>query len=227
MSTLTLYDIETELFHLMLAREAVLNDPDRGGVLDDGVTVEKELEEIDLAIRERVSAEIAKVDGIAYYLREFAARAATAKAEKKRLADREAMWERREERLKEIVTQVMLMTGKTRLEGDSNTLQLVKNPPSVEILQPELVPSEYQKVFLTMPRALWARVVRMLAGVDALLGTYNSQTGALPTEVLVEIGQHSIETAQPMKIPIGEALKRGDGVPGCALVRDKMRLNVE
>jgi hypothetical protein len=243
---LTLYDIETDLLNLMLCREAVLNDPDRSAVLEDGETRESELELIDQAIQERVSAEIAKVDGIAFYLREFAARAAAAKAEKKRLADREAMWEAREERLKEIVTQVMLMTGKKRLEGNANTLKLVNNPPSVEIAQPELVPSEYQKVVVRMPHSLWARVVR-----------------AIPEALLLEVGEHSKETAELSKSEIAEALKQrvpcevcegvgvrevyaghGDkrdekclacngtgkvnqGVPGCSLVRDKMRLVVE
>jgi Siphovirus Gp157 len=244
MSTgLTLYDIETDLLNLMLCREAVLDDEQYHG---DEASRTEALEMIDRSIKERVSAEIAKVDGIAFYLREFAARATTAKVEAKRLKDRQDMWEAREERLKEIVTQVMSMTGKMRLEGNSNTLKLVKNPPSVEIAQPELVPSEYQKVVVRMPHSLWARVVR-----------------AIPEALLLEVGEHSKETAELSKSEIAEALKQrvpcevcegvgvrevyaghGDkrdekclacngtgkvnqGVPGCSLVRDKMRLEVE
>jgi Siphovirus Gp157 len=208
---LTLFDIETDLLNLMLCREAVLGDYHT----PDGER-SQELAEIDQAIQERVSAEIAKVDGIAFYLREFAARAAAAKAEKKRLADREAMWEAREERLKEIVTQVMLMTGKTRLEGNSNTLKLVKNPPSVEIAQLAMVPEQYL-------RATVAMSADSLETLKLILEAYESQHSK---RILAELNEATVKL-EAMKTPISEALKRGDGVPGCSLVRDKMRLVVE
>ena len=246
MSTgLTLYDIETDLLNLMLCREALLNDPDRSSVLEDGETRESELALIDQAIQERVSAEIAKVDGIAFYLREFAARAATAKVEKDRLAARQRMWEAREERLKELVTSVMLMTGKKRLEGDSNTLRLQKCPPSVEVNQSELLPDEYQRVRVTMSVRLWEAIKRC-RWVDSI------------TEMPREILECNVGPAEPSKSKIAEALKQqipcdkckggfhettdhnllpcetchgtgkvNQGVPGCSLVTDKMSLRVE
>jgi hypothetical protein len=245
MSTgLTLFDIETDLLNLMLCREAVLDDEQYHG---DEASRTEALEMIDCSIKERVSAEIAKVDGIAFYLREFAARATTAKVEAKRLKDRQDMWERREERLKEIVTQVMSMTGKMRLEGNSNTLKLVKNPPSVEIAQPELVPDQYRLVSATMNLEDWKKVKDLI---------YDHHV-----DVAVDV-----KLKEPMKMPIAEALKQqipcgrcdgtsiesvpmelrgpndsgmkkctqcngtgkvNQGVPGCSLVRDKMRLEVE
>jgi hypothetical protein len=244
MSTgLTLFDIETDLLNLMLCREAVLNDPDRSAVLEEGETRESELELIDRAIQERVSAEIAKVDGIAYYLREFEARENAADAELRRMCTRKVAWKTRRERLQEMVIAVMNATGKTRLEGRANTLKLVKNPPSVEIAQPELVPTEYKKLKVTMPYTLW-----------------NALWEACPKELreemlAVRLGR---EDSEPMKSKITEALKQrvqcggcagsgrryhgvdwndcpdcagtgkvNQGVPGCSLVRDKMRLVVE
>jgi hypothetical protein len=253
MSTgLTLFDIETDLLNLMLCREAVLDDEQYHG---DEASRTEALEMIDCSIKERVSAEIAKVDGIAFYLREFAARAATAKAEKDRLAARQRLWEAREERLKEIVKNVMLMTGKDRLEGDSNTLKLVRNPPSVEIAQPELVPAEYRQVKVPMSEAMWNRLVNVLFAHDRELW-----------QMFANRGQPNLTDFEPMKTPIKEALKQqipcgrcdgtsiesvpmelrgpndsgmkkctqcngtgkvNQGVPGCSLVRDKMRLEVE
>jgi hypothetical protein len=232
-ANLTLYGLEATLMRLMFEREEL--------VAEGLSVIEKDIE-----IREYVSKEIRKVDGVCFYLREFEARAAAAKEEAKRLRARADAWEARHDRLEEMVKSVMLMSGKARLDGDSNTLRLVKNPSSVEIAQPELVPDEYQKVVVTMPHSLWARVVR-----------------AIPEALLLEVGEHSKETSEPMKSMIAEALKQkipctvcdgvgvrevyaGDGdkvdqtclackgtgkvnqgVPGCSLVTDKMSLRVE
>jgi len=236
-ANLTLYNLEATLMRLMFEREEIQELP------NDNVRTHL-LTQKDIEIREYVSKEIRKVDGVAYYLKEFEARAAAAKEEAKRLKARADAWEARHDRLETLVKSVMLMSGKARLDGDSNTLRLVKCPASVEIAQPELVPSEYQKVVVTMPHSLWARVVR-----------------AIPEALLLEVGEHSKETSEPSKSKIGEALKQqiecsvcrgrghvvpfgsqtdlskctickgtgkvNQGVPGCSLVTDKMSLRVE
>jgi Gp157 protein len=214
--SLTLYDIETDLLNLMLCREAALDDSEMRPALRD-----EAVKQIDLAIRERISNEIQKVDGIAFYLREFAARAAAAKAEKDRLAARQRMWEAREERLKEIVTGVMLMTGKKRLEGDSNTLRLQKCPASVEIGQLGMVPDEYLKATVTMPLELWNLVLELIENAK------DEGYGAAPCifkQIAPVMASVKLDAS---KSKIAEALKRGDGVPGCSLVTDKMSLRVE
>lgn len=168
--------------------------------------------EKDIEIREYISKEIRKVDGVAYYLKEFEARAAAAKEEAKRLKARADAWERRHERLEEMVKSVMLMSGKARLDGDANTLRLQRCPPSVEIAQPELVPSEYQRVTLKMPLIIWEMILENFSGGPSLLNTI------------------TLNTTEVKDVPltaIKEALKRGDGVPGCSLVTDKMSLRVE
>jgi hypothetical protein len=202
---LSLYQIEAEILNLMLIREALTEDADA-----DPKEIEHDLAVIDGKIQECISSDVRlnKVDGVAYYCREFRARAEAAKEEKKRLALREQLWETRAERFEEYVKNVMLMTGQPRLEGRANTLKLVKNPPSVEIGQSELVPEEYQMVEVRMPLEIW-RVLH------AYLYDQDIDTGPLSIKPSVS------------KSKIAEALKRGDGVPGCSLVKDKMRLEVE
>ena len=195
---LTLFNLEATLMRLMFEREEL-------------VTERLSVIEKDIEIREYISKEIRKVDGVAYYLKEFEARAAAAKEEAQRLKARADAWEHRHERLEEMVKSVMLMTGKSRLDGDSNTLRLVKCPASVEIAQPELVPEEMQKVSITMPLVAWRALCADLK---------------LWPELANEL-ERAATKAEPMKAKIGEALKRGDGVPGCSLVTDKMSLRVE
>ena len=197
---LTLYNLEATLMRLMFEREELATE---------GLSViEKDIE-----IREYISKEIRKVDGVAYYLKEFEARAAAAKEEAKRLKARADAWERRHERLEEMVKSVMLMSGKARLDGDANTLRLQKCPPSVEIAQPELVPEEMQRVTVTMSMRLWLQIQRVMG--ETADQTAWKKLLSMPTKL------------EPSKSKIGEALKRGDGVPGCSLVTDKMSLRVE
>jgi hypothetical protein len=202
-ANLSLYNLEATLMRLMFEREELAAE---------GLSViEKDIE-----IREYVSKEIRKVDGVAYYLKEFEARATAAKEEAKRLKARADAWEQRHERLETLVKSVMLMSGKARLDGDSNTLRLVKCPASVEIAQPELVPAEYCKLTVSMPVELWKLI---------LVALENDGLGS--THALAEIGELPEPKTEPVKSKIAEALKRGDGVPGCSLVTYKMSLRVE
>ena len=125
---LSLYNLEATLMRLMFEREEIASEEPENG--SQGETQRRQLREKDTEIREYVSKEIRKVDGVAYYLKEFETRAAAAKEEAKRLKARADAWEARHERLETLVKSVMLMSGKSRLDGDSNTLRLVKNPPS-------------------------------------------------------------------------------------------------
>ena len=78
-ANLSLYNLEATLMRLMFEREELAAE---------GLSViEKDIE-----IREYVSKEIRKVDGVAYYLKEFEARATAAKEEAKRLKARADAW---------------------------------------------------------------------------------------------------------------------------------------
>jgi Siphovirus Gp157 len=211
-TSMTLYGISGELLNLMVAREALLDDTELSPK-----DLDIALNGVETAIREQVSALVRKVDGAAFYVREFEARALAAKAEKERNQQREHMWKARGERLKEYIVSVMQMLGATRLEGDSNTLSLRKCPPSVEITQPELVPAEYATVTLKIPKLLWGKI-----GTLIFTGTGDRE------EIIHQMDewQSGFKVENPLT-PIKEALKRGDGVPGCSLRDDKMSLRVE
>jgi hypothetical protein len=233
----TLYGIEADLLELICFREGVVSDE----ALTDK-TRKQVLAETDLAIKKRTEELVRKVDGAAFYVREFSARAAAAKAEKERNAARQRMWESRLERLEEYIKSVMLMSGKSRLDGDSNTLKLVKCPPSVEITQPELVPDECQNVVIKMTVRQWEQLTTT-PGVDKNL--------------LLELERvQAVKLGDPVKSKIAEVLKQqipcgvcggtarrydgpgpcpncngtgkvNQGVPGCSLVTDKLSLRVE
>lgn len=202
MPNLTLYGIETELMQLIAYRDAVLEDPE--------LTPEEQKESlvaIDESILEYVKAEVKKVDGIAYYLREFETRAAAVEAEMARLKHQRDMWHSRGENLKQLCIQVMQTTGNRRLEGRLSTLSLRKCPASVEVAQPELVPADFQRVRVTMSKSMW----------DAIVETLGS-------ELAMETCKAS--EAEPMKSEIKAVLQAGAGVPGCTLVTDKDTLVV-
>jgi hypothetical protein len=228
-ANLTLYNLEATLMRLMFEREELAAD---------GLSViEKDIE-----IREYVSKEIRKVDGVAYYLKEFEARAAAAKEEAKRLKSRADAWEQRHERLETLVKSVMLMSGKARLDGDSNTLRLVKCPASVEIAQPELVPDELQQVNIRMPLIEWQALVMLAAhnGFDtAPIHAYVVKAEPMKSKIAEALKQQIVCAAchgTGRTTPFSDAPgcpkcnatgKVNQGVPGCSLVTDKMSLRVE
>lgn len=199
-ANMTLYNLEATLMLLMFERETIQKDPDL-----TPKEIEQALKAKDIEIREHVSKEVKKVDGIAYYLKEFEARAATAKAEKDRQARREKDWEARHDRLEELVKSVMLMSGKSRLDGDANTLKLVKNPPSVEIAQPELVPNSMRRLQVTMSLELYSKIK---------LALFASEHPAVET-LTKELQQCTTTRAEPMKSKIAEALKQTEPCPKC------------
>lgn len=238
MSTPTLYDINVTLMNLIFDREDIASD-----LMLNDVERQSALNRIDLDIREHLSALVKKVDGVAYILREFKAHAATAKAEKERARDREYAFEARYERLEALVKSVMLMSGKARLDGDVNTLRLVKCPPSVEIAQPELLPNELQDVTIVMPLDEWDCLIKVLSenGMEAqLLRHFQRKTEprkskiaeALkqtdPCQMCDGIGRGVNTEAEIVDCDVcGGTGKVSKGVPGCRLVTDKMSLRVE
>lgn len=209
-SNLSLYSIEIELLDLLRYREDVASDPDMSPQ-----EIEASLEAVDNQIREYVSREVKKVDGIAAYLRECETRAEALKAEAKRIAERAKTWGDRHERLKAVTVRVMQQVGVTRLEGAQNTFKLKKNPASVDVAQPNLVPLPYLRRQITMSENLYQRVL-----------DYLRQT-AKGYPLSAELFECRSTTPEPMKSEIGKELKAGVAVPGCKLIDDKLRLEIE
>ena len=207
---LSLYQIEHELLDLMRFREDVAQDAD--------MTPEEakaSLKAIDNQITEYVHREIVKVDGIAAYLRECDARSAVLKEEAARIYAQAQVWSRRRNQLYEITLRVMQQTGATQLDGANSTVKVKKNPPSVDVAQPELVPAAYNRWQVTMNGDLFSRLMAHLMGTPKGSPLYIELQGC----EWKQIGH--------MKDAIKQELKAGVGVPGCRLVDDKVRLVVE
>lgn len=209
---LTLYGIETQLLELLNFREAIESDPD--------MTPQEQAESLkacDESIAEYIRAEVRKADGIARYLREFETRAATLKEEAARCTAMAKNWQKRYDSLEGMVIDIMQATKQTRIDGRHSVLQLKKNPPSVEVAQPELVPNELKRIAVKMTLAQWQEVIHLLDQSDV-------QATRMLSSQLVLANNY---TPEPMKTEIAKRLKEGDGVPGCRLKTDGVRLEVK
>jgi chromosome segregation ATPase len=120
--------------------------------------------EVEAHIEAYLEAEIRKVDNVAGYLAHCEAQQAFAAEEVKRLQQRKQSWERKQERLESSIERVMQIAGKTKLEGRVNTLTLKACPPSVEVLDQKLVPSQYLRTTVT------ESVDKVIAKVDLKAG---------------------------------------------------------
>src|SRR5574337_514760 len=208
---LTLYGIETQLLELLAFREDVESDPDASPA-----EIAESLKACDESIEAYVRAEVEKADGIAEYLNECSARAAVLREESKRLAQWAGLWAARRDRLERVVVSVMQHVKRLKIEGHRSSLAVRKNPPSVEIRQPDLVPAAYRKLTVRMSVDLYERLAAHLLK--------NDQGGVLFAELLEA---RSTAAEEVSKSKVSEELKAGVGVPGCQLVTDRVRLEVK
>ena len=216
--SLTLYNIETELLQLLELREEInetpvaYREPDLANAL-------AERDALDSQIEMYLRKELAKVDGIAYMLAELNRRADIAMDEANRQEKRSKLWEDRADSLKAYVERIMQETGKTKLEGEFNTLTLRKCQASVEIRQPELLPNEFKRFEIKVSGDVWQSLVAELLCKD-------ERTDADIETIKGELGKLKVSDPEPVKSEIGQVLKAGGVIPGCELVTDKMSLQV-
>lgn len=244
---LTLYNIETELMELMTFRDSLFEDRELTPQERD-----ESLKVIDERIRAYVLAEVKKVDGIAHYLREFEARAEIHKKEGLRLKLLYDQQINRYNRLSDLVLSIMLQTGQQKLEGKHSTFKLVKNPPSVDVVQPGLVPDNYQRLTVTMSPDTWNAVKKAVLRNEALvtLAAALMECKVSEPEVEKEKARKELKSLAAMNarfdelveidvtrghtpeekeecIKLGQLLKVNRGIPGCRLITDRKRLEVK
>lgn len=142
-----------------------------------------------------------KRDRVAQYMAHCESQVELAKAEMDRLRERRASFETQLEKLKTYVARVMDEAGVRKLEGNSVTFSLRKNPASVEVLDEEAVPASYKTATLTMSGEL----------VDCVLD-------ALDIDAQVKLAWSCDKRA------IKSALDGGADVPGAAIAPDKFAL---
>ena len=205
----------TELLELIQYREDLALDPD---MLPADLA--ESLKAIDARIEQYVRTEIQRVDGVAAYMRECESRVTALDAEKKRISERIALWKARQERVKEVVTRVMQALGARLLEGQNATLRLKKNPPSVEVSQPDLVPDKFKLTKVTMSQNLYDKLVAFLD--KRYVMTHSDE----PLAILAELLAAKKEAPEPSKSLLAAELKQSGSVPGAHLITDKVHLEV-
>jgi Siphovirus Gp157 len=142
---LTLYEVSTELHELLDLREELVAAGESPVPCDD-------------LIAEYAQREVAKVDSLARFIRMCEHSAETAAQESKRLATAATRWANRAERVKTAVLWALIKLKKPSVESPTNRLRRQKNPPSVQVLDPSLVPAEHVLLNVKITAAEWHRL---------------------------------------------------------------------
>lgn len=209
MNELTLYGIESKLLTLFDDYDRIEDDPE----IVDPADRTRQLEAKALELREQVTLELAKVDGLAAVHRELKAQVAVRNKirddEYARLDRLYGRTNRRLNRLEEYAIAVLQLRAREAgtqlacIEGATSTLKLAKCPPSVDVRQPELVPSEYLVGTFKLPMTVWRSIAAVVErdGQRDLLQDMENATGRAVFD--------------PVKNAIKEELKRSDPCPNC------------
>lgn len=155
---LSLFQIESELLGLIDQREDALERARAGEDVMDELSV------VDGLIMAYVKAEVKKVDGIAYAVKEFESRSAVRAQEAAKLhaqANRDAETAKR---IKAMVLQVMQEFNEKKLPGKLFTITRQANGgvAPLAIAQPDLIPDRFQFVSIRMSLEEWKKVRGLL-----------------------------------------------------------------
>ena len=131
MQDLSLYQI-TNAFPMLMSQEEMTEE--------DKKKVEKELTEL---LQQ-------KSQNLIGYTRNIELTIEAMKNEEKRISEQRKTLENRLTKFKEYVKECMEQGGFTKLETPLGTLNIAKNPPSVEIINEDEIPSEYKTEIVTV-----------------------------------------------------------------------------
>ena len=192
---LSLFQIESELLQLIDQREDALERLSKalGGADPE---IEAEIATVNALIKEYVGREVRKVDGIAYAVKEYEARAVAKYAESGRLHNAALKDDETAKRIKQMVLEVMQEFGEKKLLGRLFTITRQGNGgvQALTIAQPDLVPLDMQCVTIELAAD---ELEDFISQFD---GSYRIVNGAHPDTVAIR-----------------EELVHGEGVPGCRL----------
>ncbi len=85
-----------------------------------------------------------KVQNISYLIKEFDAKSKLFKEEEKRLKERKQTYENKVKSLKEYLLTSLEAVGLDKIEAGTFTVRKQKNPPSVSIVDENLIPEQYK-----------------------------------------------------------------------------------
>lgn len=132
--TNTLYELSDQYLTLV----ALLEDPEA-----DQALVEQELE--------RIGGEIkTKAEAIGGLIAWYEGLAGLRRAEAKRMADSVQTFDNKATWLRQYVLQHMQALGIERIDTGRFTLAVKQNPPRVEVLEPMMIPSEFNRTKITV-----------------------------------------------------------------------------
>ncbi len=120
-------------------------------------------------IQHKIEDRIRKVTGVHGYREHCRAMVARADAMQSHFLAARLAWEKELGRLDEYVTYVMIQDGVKELEGDGLKIKLRNNPPSVVILDEQLVPWDFKETVQPPPveKIVKAKIAKALkAGID-------------------------------------------------------------
>lgn len=196
----TLYELEDQL-------QALVNSID---LAEEPASREPILQDIEDTLR-RVKD---KRDGVVAFLRHCEVQMRFADEEIARIEKRKAFMARVQDELERRVIQVIEQfaiadrKGIKRLEGNCSTMRIQKNPDSVLIIDPKLVPPAFKTAVVTMPAYVWEALLECLRLEDRK-----------EFERLVQKLEY-----KPDKRAIGAELKSGTSIPGADLAFGDWRL---
>jgi hypothetical protein len=156
---LSLYDLESILVEgveaLMEAQELLLDtkaaydqattDVDREAAKTAGKLAADAYQQAKSALQVYLTSAAAKRDAVAHYLRHLDNQCDLATDEIRRLQDRKRILSNRAEHLRSYIVGVMEVLKLKKLEGETCTLSLRKNPDSVEVEDVMALPTELRK----------------------------------------------------------------------------------
>jgi Siphovirus Gp157 len=192
-SGLTLFQIEESIALLAEAAE------------EEGLTPD-----IEQALAAYLQGALEKRDRVAEFIQYCEWMAELAKAEIKRLQDRQKHFEGTADRVSAMVLRVLDFLGAKKLEGRTHTLSKRKCPPSVRIDDAARVPSEFKRITVTLRLDEWNRL--LAAAGDSL-------------RQMVETAIVKREQAIDLKA-VKEALNLERNVAGADLVVNRFSLDI-
>lgn len=206
MSTAIAIRQEETLWHIEEELDSLLNS------VDLCETPEQE-QECRALIADTVQKAVAKRDSVAAWLAREESTIAAIEAEIVRLRALKDRRERNISRVEEYVISVMLALGPDskgrlpKLQGVTSCLGTRKNPPSVEIVDPEMLPEDYLSFDLSFDPQAWREF-----------------TDSLPSELLDKLMSTARVKTSPCKSAIKKALEHGEEVSGAQIAPVKYRL---
>jgi Siphovirus Gp157 len=235
--TLSLYKIDVDLLALIHLREDLATDPEM-----TPEEIKASTEAIDNQIAVYLPQALAnRSDEVANIIRQFEAMDEADAKEMARIRERRQQRTEAREYLERRVLDLMTRADTKRIDGQHVTLFRKKNPASVDVAQPDLVPDPYKRVTVKLSAELWQKITARIFGTDKSESLYNevlesavvSQGEPMLTKIKEELKQacpkcNGAVSRDANALPCDLCGGSGkNSVPGCRLREDSQRLEIK